>query len=82
MSTQTSRHLALHLLHGWWIASCPDCGFELAKSRDQEAAERAGGRRRCPVCGPSTQVDGDGDGDPGLLQPSAVPSTAAQPASH
>jgi hypothetical protein len=41
---------ALHLLHGWWTASCADCGHELGSSRDQEAAERAGERRRCPVC--------------------------------
>ena len=43
---------ALHLLHGWWIASCPDCGHELGRSRDQEAAERTGQRRRCPICRP------------------------------
>jgi hypothetical protein len=43
---------ALHLLHGWWVASCPECGHELGRSRDQEAAERAGKRRRCPVCQP------------------------------
>jgi hypothetical protein len=43
---------ALHLLHGWWIASCPECGHELGRSRDQEAAERAGERRRCPICRP------------------------------
>ena len=43
---------ALHLLHGWWVASCPECGHELGRSRDQEAAERAGERRRCPICGP------------------------------
>ena len=43
---------ALHLLHGWWIASCPECGHELGHSRDQEAAERAGERRRCPICRP------------------------------
>jgi hypothetical protein len=43
---------ALHLLHGWWVASCPDCGFELGRRRDQEAAERAGQRRRCPICRP------------------------------
>jgi hypothetical protein len=47
---------ALHLLHGWWIASCPDCGFELARRRDQEAAERAGQRRRCPICRPTQQA--------------------------
>jgi hypothetical protein len=44
---------ALHLLHGWWIASCPDCGFELSRRRDQEAAERTGQRRRCPICRPT-----------------------------
>jgi hypothetical protein len=41
---------ALHLIHGIWIASCPDCGHELARSRDQETAERTGQRRRCPIC--------------------------------
>jgi hypothetical protein len=41
---------ALHLLHGWWVASCPDCGHELGRSRDQEQAEHAGQRRRCPIC--------------------------------
>jgi hypothetical protein len=43
---------ALHLLHGWWVASCPECGRELGRSRDQETAERAGERRRCPICRP------------------------------
>jgi hypothetical protein len=43
---------ALHLVHGWWIASCPECGHELARSRNQEVAERTGQRRRCPVCRP------------------------------
>jgi hypothetical protein len=43
---------ALHLVHGWWVASCPECGHELARSRDQETAERAGQRRRCPICQP------------------------------
>ena len=56
---------ALHLLHGWWTTSCPECGYELARSRDQEAAERAGERRRCPVCRPedadATAPSGDGD---------------------
>ena len=46
------RPFALHLVHGWWVASCPDCGHELGRSRDQEVAERAGDRRRCPVCRP------------------------------
>ena len=43
---------ALHLVHGTWVASCPDCGHELGRSRDQETAERAGQRRRCPICRP------------------------------
>jgi hypothetical protein len=47
---------ALHLLHGWWVASCPDCGYELGRRRDQEAAERAGERRRCPICRPTRQA--------------------------
>ena len=48
----TRRPAALHLLHGWWIASCPDCGHELGRSRDQARAEQAGERRRCPICEP------------------------------
>jgi hypothetical protein len=51
-TSPTVPPFALHLLHGWWIASCPECGHELGRSRDQEAAERAGGRRRCPICRP------------------------------
>jgi predicted RNA-binding Zn-ribbon protein involved in translation (DUF1610 family) len=43
---------ALHLVHGMWVASCPECGHELGRSRDQETAERAGERRRCPICRP------------------------------
>jgi hypothetical protein len=46
---------ALHLLHGWWVVSCPGCGHELGRSRDQEAAERRGQRRRCPMCQPTHQ---------------------------
>jgi hypothetical protein len=46
---------ALHLVHGVWVASCPDCGHELGHSRDQEAAERAGERRRCPICRPEAE---------------------------
>jgi hypothetical protein len=62
-------------LHGWWTASCADCGHELARSRDQEAAERTGGRRRCPVCRPDdTDVsvpsdDGDWIAVPRYLVP-------------
>ena len=47
---------ALDLLHGTWVASCPDCGHELGRSRNQETAERAGQRRRCPIC-PPDQLD-------------------------
>jgi hypothetical protein len=64
MDVQTPSQFALHLLHGWWIASCPHCGHELAKSRDQEAAERAGARRRCPICRPSTHDAADETGTP------------------
>jgi ssDNA-binding Zn-finger/Zn-ribbon topoisomerase 1 len=42
---------AMHLLHGWWIASCPDCGYEFAQSRSQKRTERAAAGQRCPVCG-------------------------------
>jgi predicted RNA-binding Zn-ribbon protein involved in translation (DUF1610 family) len=48
----TPRPLALHLVHGLWVASCPDCGYELGRSRDQAQAEHAGQRHRCPVCRP------------------------------
>jgi hypothetical protein len=48
---------ALHLQHGWWIASCPDCGHELGRSRDQEHAEHAGRRRRCPICQPTQAIE-------------------------
>jgi hypothetical protein len=41
---------ALHLLAGWWVASCPSCGFQLATARSQARCERRAARRRCPVC--------------------------------
>jgi predicted RNA-binding Zn-ribbon protein involved in translation (DUF1610 family) len=44
------------LLHGWWVASCPDCGHELGRSRDQAQAEQAGRRHRCPVCQPAGEA--------------------------
>jgi hypothetical protein len=53
MQTQPQREPALHLLHGWWVASCPDCGYQLARRRHQESTERAAVRRRCPICVPS-----------------------------
>jgi hypothetical protein len=44
---------ALHLVHGWWTASCPECGHELGRSHNQARAEQAGERRRCPICRPN-----------------------------
>jgi hypothetical protein len=41
---------ALHLLAGWWVASCPSCGFQLASARSQARCERRATRRTCPVC--------------------------------
>ena len=55
MDVQPTPQPALHLLHGWWVASCPDCGYELAQRRNQEKAEWAADRRRCPVCRPSAR---------------------------
>jgi hypothetical protein len=40
---------ALFYLHGRWVAACPVCGCQLAATRSQRRAERAG-RRACPVC--------------------------------
>jgi predicted RNA-binding Zn-ribbon protein involved in translation (DUF1610 family) len=40
----------LHLLAGWWVASCPSCGYQLAESRRQDRCERKAARRLCPVC--------------------------------
>jgi hypothetical protein len=41
---------ALHLLAGWWVASCPACGFQLASARSQARCERCAACRVCPVC--------------------------------
>ena len=41
---------ALHLLHGLWVASCPTCGFQLARARSQARCERRAARTTCPVC--------------------------------
>jgi hypothetical protein len=40
----------LHLVAGWWIASCPICTFTLAEGRRQDRVERKAARRLCPVC--------------------------------
>ena len=44
------RPPALHLLAGWWVASCPTCGFQLASARSQARCERRAARQICPVC--------------------------------
>jgi hypothetical protein len=52
-----SGRIALHLDKGlgWtkpvFVASCRDCGTELARHTNQATATRAAGRRRCPGCG-------------------------------
>jgi hypothetical protein len=52
-----SGRIALHLDKGlgWtkpvFVASCRDCGTELARHPNQTTAIRAAGRRRCPGCG-------------------------------
>jgi hypothetical protein len=48
--TLNSEPAALHLLAGWWVASCPVCGFQLASARSQASCERRAARTRCPVC--------------------------------
>jgi hypothetical protein len=53
MHPQAYPSASLHLRHGLWTASCPACGFELCRSRDQAKVERAAARRRCPVCHPA-----------------------------
>jgi hypothetical protein len=42
--------VALHLLAGRWVASCPTCGFQLASAQSQARCERRAARTRCPVC--------------------------------
>jgi hypothetical protein len=50
-STTTTRPaLALHLLGGEWIASCPTCGLELASGRNQALVEAWAAESRCDVC--------------------------------
>jgi hypothetical protein len=56
MNPPSPADLALHLLHGWWIASCPACGFEFARRRSQQCAEQAAAGRRCPICHPTTRT--------------------------
>jgi len=51
-SYPTEQTIALHLLGGVWIASCPGCGHELASARDQQVAEGWAAELSCTVCGP------------------------------
>jgi hypothetical protein len=52
-----SGRIALHMDKGlgWtkpvFVASCRDCGTELARHTNRATATRAAGRRRCPSCG-------------------------------
>ena len=45
-----TRPAALHLVDGRWIASCADCGCELAAGWHQGKVEARAARRSCPVC--------------------------------
>jgi hypothetical protein len=49
-SVNDDRPPALHLLAGRWVASCPNCGFQLASAQSQARCERRAARTRCPVC--------------------------------
>jgi hypothetical protein len=52
--------IAIHLDKGlgWtaplFVASCGACGTELAHNTNQDAAQPAAGRTRCPACGTRT----------------------------
>jgi hypothetical protein len=50
LDPQPTKPPNLNLLHGWWVASCPSCGFTLAENRRQDRCERRAARRACPVC--------------------------------
>jgi hypothetical protein len=49
-ATLDHQQPALHLLAGWWVASCPTCGFQLASARSQARCERRAAQTSCPVC--------------------------------
>jgi hypothetical protein len=53
VSGRITTHLDKGL--GWtrplFVACCGACGTELARSPNQQVAERAARRRRCPACG-------------------------------
>jgi hypothetical protein len=76
--------IALHLRRrDWWghqwVASCDQCGAELAVHVDQAAAEQAGRRRGCGVCGtrpPRRRRPPRLAGLPGLLPAEVCPGCA------
>jgi hypothetical protein len=41
---------ALHMLAGWWLASCAVCGYTVASGQHQDRVERKARRIACPVC--------------------------------
>jgi hypothetical protein len=47
--TDHSEH-ALHMLAGWWTASCAVCGYVVASDKRQDRCERKARRTPCPVC--------------------------------
>jgi hypothetical protein len=49
-AVEGDQPVALHLLAGRWVASCPTCGFQLASAGSQARAERRSSRRTCQVC--------------------------------
>jgi hypothetical protein len=44
---------ALHMLAGWWAASCATCGYTVASDKRQDRAERKARHTPCPVCNPT-----------------------------
>jgi hypothetical protein len=40
----------LHMLAGWWTASCAVCGYTVVSGQHQERVERKARRIACPVC--------------------------------
>jgi hypothetical protein len=42
----------LHMLAGWWAASCAVCGYTVASDKRQDRCERQARRTPCPVCNP------------------------------
>jgi hypothetical protein len=43
----------LHMLAGWWTASCAVCGYTVASDKRQDRCEREARHTPCPVCNPT-----------------------------